>query len=275
MKPPVSPVAILDLALDHILESERLREVDLAEADKIAVSFKEIGQITPIEVRPNPLRDGYYVLVAGSHRLAAAQRLGWETIRAVVFKGNGDAARLREIDENLLRHELTPYDQANFLFERRKVWERLYGEIKRGRDSRSIKRDNLVPFDNSEDQRRFIRDTAAQLDVHPKTVKRSLTRKWGITEALWSALRGSPEAKNAAFLDRLRLKFTKEQQEQIVALVNERGCSISYAVGQVKRPTPPDVEASLLAEFIKAWRRSDDPGHEAARKAVQAWGKAR
>ena len=98
----------------------------------LADSMGEVGQLTTIDVELGA--NGALRLVAGAHRLAAAQRLGWVTISALVHAEGDtpDAARLREIDENLVRRELSALDRALHLAERKKVYERLYPEARHG-----------------------------------------------------------------------------------------------------------------------------------------------
>jgi len=53
-----------------------------------------------------------YTLLAGLHRLEAAKLLGWETIKAEVISGSQLEDELIEIDENLIRNDLTVLEQA-------------------------------------------------------------------------------------------------------------------------------------------------------------------
>ena len=108
---------ICTIPLTSILVEDRLRSVDAERAAQIALSFREAGQITPIEVTPEGA-DGLHRLIAGAHRVEAARLAGMDVIQAVIFEGSDDAGRLREIDENLYRRELSDLDRAAFLAER-------------------------------------------------------------------------------------------------------------------------------------------------------------
>lgn len=94
----------IDIA--KIQVGQRLRAVDEAEVEKIAISLEEVGQINPIDVRPQLGAAGEYVLIAGAHRLAAAKGIGWLQIDAVVFEGSEDGVRRH--DRNLRRAGLVP-----------------------------------------------------------------------------------------------------------------------------------------------------------------------
>jgi ParB family chromosome partitioning protein len=106
----------------------RVIEVDLAELspnpdqprktfdetalDELAASIDEYGLISPITVKKNP--EGGYIIVAGERRFRAHQRLGRETIAAIVTEG--DPAEIALI-ENVQREDLHPLDLAEKLAE--------------------------------------------------------------------------------------------------------------------------------------------------------------
>jgi ParB family chromosome partitioning protein len=71
------------------------------------------------------LTAGVPVLVAGAHRLAAAKALGWSHINCIEVDDDALRAELWEIDENLMRSELSPAQQADHLARRKVIWEGL------------------------------------------------------------------------------------------------------------------------------------------------------
>jgi hypothetical protein len=80
--------------------------------DKLVESMRNSGSLQPIVLCPQK-GIGYY-LIAGHCRLAAARRLKWESIPAVVLTGlDADRALLAEIDENLIRNELSGRPRNN------------------------------------------------------------------------------------------------------------------------------------------------------------------
>lgn len=96
----------------------RARGLDAAAVARLAESMARIGLQTPITVRD----DGEWpVLVAGLHRLKAAERLGWEKIDAIYLEGDERDARLWEISENLHRADLSAVERAEHIDE----WRRL------------------------------------------------------------------------------------------------------------------------------------------------------
>jgi ParB/RepB/Spo0J family partition protein len=87
------------------VQPRRLRALQPDKADSLAESMAAQGLLQPIIVRR---RAHGYLLVAGRHRLEAAKKLKWPTIDCIVKDGmDADAAELAEIDENLVRAELS------------------------------------------------------------------------------------------------------------------------------------------------------------------------
>ncbi len=125
------------IAVDLVDVGERLRTLDPVYVAEIAASFEEKGgeaggQISPIEVREADEK-GRYRLIAGEHRVAAARVLGWKTIAASIVRCTNDEARMREIDENLVRRDLTILDRATFVAYRDTLWKQMHPESVRGR----------------------------------------------------------------------------------------------------------------------------------------------
>ncbi len=123
------------LALDVIVVPERIRPVDDEHAKALAQSIVREGLMNPVTVRHTPnAKEGNYTLIAGAHRLRAAELLGYSAIDAVVVQADKDNAALLEVAENLFRNELSVIDRALFVQTYRELWEKKYGEIKRGGD---------------------------------------------------------------------------------------------------------------------------------------------
>ncbi|UNF38381.1 ParB/RepB/Spo0J family partition protein [Bartonella krasnovii] len=127
-----------EIALDLIVVPERIRPVDDEHAKALAQSMAREGLMNPITVRHTPnAKEGHYTLIAGAHRLRAAELLGYSAIDAVVVQADKDNAALLEVAENLFRNELSVIDRALFVQTYRELWEKKYGEIKVGGDRKS------------------------------------------------------------------------------------------------------------------------------------------
>jgi ParB family chromosome partitioning protein len=92
------------VVVDDITIGPRLRQVSDILVQDTAKSMAERGQLAPIAVRSV---DDKIVLIAGLTRLRAAKLLGWKWIGAVIRDVDDIDAELIEIDENLIRKDLT------------------------------------------------------------------------------------------------------------------------------------------------------------------------
>jgi ParB family transcriptional regulator, chromosome partitioning protein len=82
--------AIRRIPLDRIDPGDRLRRVDEERAKQLATSWGQVGQLTPIELRPSG--EDRFVLVAGAHRLRAAEIREEAEIDAIIFEGDPEDA---------------------------------------------------------------------------------------------------------------------------------------------------------------------------------------
>ena len=249
---------MLRLRPDQVSVSERLRAIDAGEVQKIAVSMSEIGQITPIEVGPaSP--DGLYPLIAGAHRLQAIVAAEIPFVLAVLFEGNAEQARLHEIDENLYRRELSPYDQAAFLAERIAILEKLHGKRKAGR-----------PKDNGANLRNYLQETAEQFGLPLRDIQRALKRHRSIDPAVWRALRGTSWIKRGSALDAISHLTPPKQLKVIQALTGGKAKSVAAAIKLVNGDQRPATDH--YGCLVVLWERSGRADREAFVEHLHAEG---
>jgi N6-adenosine-specific RNA methylase IME4 len=167
----ISPPVIRDINLHGLTYSDRLRPVDRKNVERLAASMKDVGLINPITVRA-AVGTGYCV-IAGVHRLEAARSLKWPHIAAIVVDASDDEARLAEIDENLMRSELTPAERAIHIAERKRLYEALHPATRHGGDRKSEKSSRQIGDLNSD---RFTSDTAAKTGTSERVIQRDAAR---------------------------------------------------------------------------------------------------
>jgi ParB-like chromosome segregation protein Spo0J len=97
-----------------------------AVVEELMESIPKIGLLQPIVISA----DG--TLIAGRHRLEACRRLGWELIPCRIFQGAPAIRELAEIDENLMRRELSALERSQLLARRKTLYEQLYPETAKG-----------------------------------------------------------------------------------------------------------------------------------------------
>jgi ParB/RepB/Spo0J family partition protein len=80
---------------------------------ELGQSIKKIGLIQDIAVRPDPAKDGHYIIIAGERRWRAMTSAGIETTRAKVYHITDpkDIAPI-QVAENVGRKEMNPMEEA-------------------------------------------------------------------------------------------------------------------------------------------------------------------
>jgi hypothetical protein len=115
----------ISVPVEQIVVNRKRRPVNDAKVSKLVESIRSLGLLNPpVVAPPRKGQDGKdeYPLLAGLHRLQAIKILGIVEARCTVLD-RGDALRLElaEIDENLVRNELTPAQHALQTGRRRQI----------------------------------------------------------------------------------------------------------------------------------------------------------
>lgn len=243
------------IPLDRIHIGERLRSIDPDYVAFLAASIAERGLLQAIRVREADA-EGLYRLTAGAHRLAAAKQLGWIEIEAVVETVDDVEARLREIDENLFRRELSDLDRAAHLAERKALYEALHPATKHGgarRAKQVDKTDDLIA--------RFTAEVAEKLRISERSVQRAIARHANIAPDVRARIATSWLATKGSALDALARLAPEEQRAVVARLLSDdpgRPTSIPTALALVRGTVagPRSDEDDELAALMRAWRRA-------------------
>ena len=83
---------------------------DDAEMEQLTWSILTQGLLTPITVRP--LENNEYEVISGHRRLRACQKAGIETVPALIYALDRDAATIAMVDSNLHREKILPSEKA-------------------------------------------------------------------------------------------------------------------------------------------------------------------
>jgi N6-adenosine-specific RNA methylase IME4 len=190
--------------------------------------------LQPVVIRPN----GHgYKLVAGAHRLEAFKRLDRDTIPANVVRLDDLDAQLAEIDENLVRSELTALQQAQQLKRRKEWYEAKYPQTKRGTagaDARwNATADSAVAS--------FVEDTATKTGVSQRVVYESVQIATDIAPEVQEILAGTDVADNKSELSKIA-KMPEEMQKAVAEkIASGEARTVVESRRQVIRDQLPDV----------------------------------
>lgn len=231
----------ISLRTEIIEVAERHRALDNPACDRLAASMKEIGLRQPISIRVVDMMviegkevEGVPVLVAGRHRLEAAKRLGWSHIDCIEVDDDQLRAELWEIDENLMRAELSPAQQAEHLARRKEVWEALQSSGK--------------TFPTKEG---FSSQTAKATGETKRNVNLQIAR----AEALGPDIKlvAGTSLDKGVELDALA-KMTPEQRAPVI----ERAVAGETVSARHVVVASQDVDEEMFAAFLKVWNRSPE-----------------
>jgi ParB family chromosome partitioning protein len=160
-------ITTVDICNVSVLQN-RIRPPNEANIEELAKSMAEVGMIEPIILcRNGPGFD----LVSGFHRLAAAQRLGWQYVDCIIVELSHPQARLVEVDENLVRTELTAAERALCMAERQKIYELSHPETKKGGDRKSKSKRHVGALIES-----FAEETSKKTGQSKRAVQRDAAR---------------------------------------------------------------------------------------------------
>jgi len=244
---------VLPVDLAAIEIPPRLRGVDPEAVAALAKSISGIGLQNPIILRKHPTDPGLLILVAGAHRLQAHRDLGWPRIEALVVDGSDEELRLVEIDENLIRKELTPLDRARFLAERKAVYAKLFRATSRGGDRRSASPARDRP-DRLTAPTSWAQDAADLVGISPRAVHRAVAIGTGLPDELASALADTPIAKREGDLFRLAQMSDKDKKRVLLQLQNPDVpySTLSGLMGPASPPSKPDRVQRLQRDWSAA-----------------------
>ncbi|KRA05391.1 hypothetical protein ASD74_02525 [Rhizobium sp. Root564] len=219
---------------------DRLRELDEKTVLALMDSFKSFGQQAPIIVYGKET-DAVVRLGAGGHRLEACRRLG---IHVLCFHNDGDELdrQLCEIDENLIRADLTPSDRALFLARRKEIYLVKHPGTAHGGDRRSS---GQIDHLNSDAPKRFTAATAEATGQDERTIRRDVERGEKISVKALQVLRGTRHDKGVT-LDQMKRLETHEAQERFARELIASDRAIAAESKQIRTVQMADRRASRL-----------------------------
>ncbi|WP_226557802.1 ParB/RepB/Spo0J family partition protein [Salipiger thiooxidans] len=264
--------SITELQVDQIVVRDRLRPVSDAGVAALVASISEMGIMKdPVHVRRVKHRGGEFVLLAGAHRLAAAQKLGWEVIKVTCWTCTDDFARLMEIDDNLAGAEMNALDTAVFLAERKRLYEKMYpgtkAEAFKGNRHTGSLASDIVSFASS---------TAEKFGMSRRQVERIIASGSRLGSDEVRRLRAAPRAVTLKDLqDISKITETGERYHVVDCLVEGRTKNASAArklwkaeQGQGHAPILSNTDKTHV-RLEDAWKRAPK---EARRRFLEAYG---
>lgn len=243
-----------------ILVGERARPIDEDHAAAIAASMVDRGLINPLTVRSTPAANGGktpLTLVAGGHRLRAAELNGWEEIDVIVVSADAVEAQLIELSENIYRNELNPLDRALFVLKFRELYEMKFGTInpKGGRPKKQCN-DCTVIFAPG---RELSEQVQERLGFGKRTYFNVTKIGQKLTPVLRAAVRGTPAENDQKELLKLA-KLPADDQARVAAGLRE-GADLKTIWGWLKPKAAPDaavLQDEIFRKMVALVDKADD-----------------
>ena len=223
------------LSIKEIQVKEGRRSLDTCHVGELADSIREIGLLNPLTID----RDNF--LIAGLHRLEAVKRLGWTEVDCTVSSLEGLAAELAEIDENIVRSDMSTLEYGEILLRRKEIYETLHPETKRGmRNGQTSKSDKMSFLETKS----FAQDTAEKLGVVPRTVERQIQTAKNLTQEAKEIIKNADKKiskKEALKLSRLE----PEDQKEAARLLTTQHIRNMGEYAEKKKEEPEKAGGSL------------------------------
>ena len=129
---------------------------DDAEMEQLVWSILTQGLLTPITVRPLP--NDEYEVISGHRRLHACQKAGIETVPALIYTLDRDAAAIALVDSNLHREKILPSEKA-FAYKLKMDANSHQGTSRQVGEKWSVKQLSESGIDSERQVHRYIRLT--------------------------------------------------------------------------------------------------------------------
>lgn len=244
-QPGASMIDDIDLSILAELTSQdsfpprRLRRLRPEIVDAIAASMEQVGQLQPILIT----EDG--TLIAGWHRIAAAQKLGWTSIKAIYVEGRStNLMRLMEIDENLQRADLSPAEQSAHHEERQRLWEIEFPETRPVNERGGPGRGKTTEYSSAVSEP-YTESAAKKLGIASRTVRKEIARAKAIPDVLRVAGTSLDKPEELEALSRL----PEQPREELISRAMEgEKVTAKTTAKQIAR----DQKEQELAERTKA-----------------------
>ena len=145
------------LAVDKLrpFDGHPFKVVDNEEMDQLTWSILTQGLLTPLVVRP--LDKGEYEVISGHRRLHACKKAGIETVPALIYAIDRDAAAIALVDSNLQREHILPSEKA-FAY-KLKLEAMNHQGITSGQVGQKWTRDEIAEGESGRQVQRYIRLT--------------------------------------------------------------------------------------------------------------------
>ena len=229
MNNPKNTVQAAQLPVNKLrpFEGHPFKVTDDAEMEQLTWSILTQGLLTPITVRP--LENNEYEVISGHRRLYACQKAGIETVPALIYALDRDAAAIALVDSNLHREKILPSERA-FAYKLK-----LDAMNHQGRSSGQVvqkwTRDEIAEGESGRQVQRYIRLT----ELIPELIQMVDDGKIALTPAV-----------ELSYL-------TKQEQRDLLETMESEDCtpSLSQAIQMKKLSQSGELNMDKIFDILR------------------------
>ena len=220
------------LSVDKLrpFEGHPFRVKDDAEMDQLVYSILNQGLLTPISVRP--VENNEYEVISGHRRLHACKKAGIETVPALIYSLDRDAATIAMVDSNLHREKILPSEKA-FAYK--------------------LKRDAMSHQGKTFHQVGEKLPTAAKIGLDSGDSMNQVLRYIRLTELIPEILTIVDDGK-IAFTPAVELSYlSKQEQQDLLETMESEDCtpSLSQAIQMKKLSQSGQLDIDIIFDLLR------------------------
>ena len=207
-------------------ENHPFQVKDDDEMDQLVWSVLTQGVLTPLVVRP--LENDEYEVISGHRRLHACQKAGIETVPALIYALDRDAAAIALVDSNLHREKILPSEKA---FAYKMKMDALSHQGTSGQVGQKWSREEIAEGESGRQVQRYIR----------------------LTELIPQIL-SMVDAGRIALTPAVELSYlTQQEQQDLLVTMESEDCtpSLSQAVQLKKLSQSGELTMDKILEILR------------------------
>ena len=211
-------------------EGHPFRVKDDSEMDQLVYSILTQGLLTPISVRP--VENNEYEVISGHRRLHACKKAGIETVPALIYALDRDAATIAMVDSNLHREKILPSEKA-FAYK--------------------LKRDAMSHQGKTFHQVGEKLPTAAKIGMDSGDSMNQVLRYIRLTELIPEILTMVDDGK-IAFTPAVELSYlSKQEQQDLLETMESEDCtpSLSQAIQMKKLSQAGELDIDKIFDLLR------------------------
>ena len=207
-------------------ENHPFQVKDDDEMNQLVWSVLTQGVLTPLVVRP--LENGEYEVISGHRRLHACQKAGIETVPALIYALDRDAAAIALVDSNLHREKILPSEKA---FAYKLKMDALSHQGTSGQVGQKWSREEIAEGESSRQVQRYIRLT----ELIPQILSMVDAGKIALTPAV-----------ELSYL-------TQQEQQDLLETMESEDCtpSLSQAIQLKKLSQSGELNMDRIFEILR------------------------